>query len=129
MSTIALIGFALITWFTDDNEKSIGIGVYTFIVGVLMIPIEWPFFNCFAAVMCVKTWINSMPAAKAILYVSLSIVTFPLKSTPCIGGGIFLLLNGLLLFFAQCNKIQDSADEARAGGNRNSLQTPIASVI
>lgn len=52
------------------------------------------------------------------VYILMSIVTF-IRSTPSIGGGIFLLIAAILNIFAQINQTSDANDANDAPKNTN----------
>jgi len=129
VSMIFCFLFAVMTWVLEYN---VGVGVYTFFVGLILIPLETPILDCIRPVfMCKEFFNNSLyfnrPIVKSMFYTALSILMFALAVTPCVGAGIFMLFTSILLIFAQCNQIQDKADEARANGGRDSLSKPLGS--
>lgn len=128
LSAISCLFFAILTWLLGGYD--VGIGVFTFFVGLLMIPLETNWLDCIKPFFLCREFFNNTlyfrnPALKAIIYVCFSIVMFAIEITPCVGAGIFLLITALLQFFAQCNKFQDERDEARAGGKNGGLNNPI----
>lgn len=117
-----VIFFACMTWFFKFNT---GIGVYTFFVGLFMLWLETPLSDWIGPCMKCKNIFNEtlqlqQPALRAVIYILASILTF-LYSTPCIGGGIFMLITSILKFFAQINKAADAKD------NQNNLNTKLNS--
>lgn len=53
------------------------------------------------------------PIVKTILYFGVAIISF-IRVTPCIGAGIFLLVDAIVNIFAQMNQSSDEADTERA---------------
>jgi hypothetical protein len=92
------------------------VGAYTLMVGLFLAAFEFPIlYVCIPqcdlfrtkAVEALK--LDSVPAVKGALLVLLSIVTF-MGKTLCILAGIFMIIAGILLGFAQVNKTVDAAD-------------------
>jgi len=116
LSIFACLFFSILTFIL---EYDVGIGVYTLFVGLIMIPLETTWMDCIKPFFLCREFFNETlkfrnPALKGVMYTLMSILMFALVLTPCVGSGIFLLVTAILMFFAQCNKIQDEADEARA---------------
>ena len=119
--------FSIITWLAGYD---VGTGVFTFFMGLLMLPLETQVLDCIQPCFSCKTFFNetlrlNQPAVKAVIYLLMSIGMFAIRVTPCVASGILMLVTVILLFFAQCNKIQDEADAARAGGRHKNLDDPI----
>mmetsp|Transcript_1937 Transcript_1937/g.3079 ORF Transcript_1937/g.3079 Transcript_1937/m.3079 type:complete len:155 (+) Transcript_1937:49-513(+) len=126
VATVCCIGFAIINWIFKYN---IGIGVYTFFIGLIMTIWEMPFlYACIGP--CTKLYqafqeklYFKKPIVRTILYIGLSIVTF-IRETPCIGAGMLLLVAAIFNVLAQMNQISDAADEeaaSRRSSNKASL--------
>jgi hypothetical protein len=119
--------FAVLTFITKYDT---GTGVYTLFMGFLMMPFETTVLDCVGPIFSCKTFFNetckfNQPIVRCVLYTLMAIGTFAIAVTPCVAAGILLLVTAILLSFAQCNKMQDEADEARAGGRNGSLSKPL----
>lgn len=121
LASVMCLFFAVMTWIFDYN---VGIGCYTFFIGLLMTIWEFDFlYRCIGP--CVKvyqftqeTLFFKKPIVLTVLYSLMSILTF-IRETPSIGGGIFLLIAAIINIFAQVNQTTDASDSSKTKNKNN----------
>lgn len=124
LASIMCIFFGIMTWVFEYN---IGIGLYTFLIGIIISIWEINFiYKCFGPCMKVYQFVQETlqfkrPIVLTIVYTLMSIVTF-LRATPSIGGGIFLLFAALINIFAQVNQTSDANDKSKSGTNADLME-------
>lgn len=130
VSVVACLLFGVISLLA---KYDVGTSVYTIIMAFLILPLESTMVDMCTPFMMCKRFLNETlrldtPIVRALLYTCMAIGMFAISVSPCIAGGIFVMITVVLLIFAQCNKMQDDADAARSSGPSATFSTQRASL-